>query len=359
MEEKAQTQELVIESQLDESWPKQGVNYVTKPEEEEKKEVVSDPPAVTEEKKEPAQSSFDETAWLKEKTGGKFEKWEDVWSKVEAQPELKFENDQSKTVYEYLQKGETGKVTEFLVLQQTLSGLKEASDEQVIKMRMRIEEPDTENIDAAFDVDFEKPEKGEMSEDQYEKAMNKYNRSLKKRAEEARSFLEERKAELILPPTQGPTVDHEAELKNEVTKSMQEIHESVLQALPQVNEFAFTFNNDKGIELNNPYKFTEQDTKEAGEALKDYGEFFNKRYTTDGGGYDGTKLLNDVLLLNNYHRIMESMVTQAVMNDRLKSINDRTNYSAGREIVAPPATDANALKAEQDNKAKMQEIWNV
>ena len=273
---------------------------------------------------------------------------------------MKFENEQSKNLYEYIAKGDYQKATEFLVLQQTLSGVDKASDEDVIKMRMRIEEPDNEDIEGSFAVDFEKPEKGEMSEAQYEKELLKYNRRVKKVADEARAFLQERKTELVLPAlTQQAPVAQKEDFEKGVSETMATIYDSVKEAVPQVNEFTFTFNNDKGIELNNPYKFTDKDKEAASEALKDYGTFFNDRYTTEGGGYDGKKLLSDILLLNNFERILENRITEAVMNDRLKTLNDRANYSSGREIVAPPPVDAEAAKREQENKAKMQDVWSV
>lgn len=360
---------------IEELWsnPQPGVNYVTKePEKVDGQQATDDgkdkPEAGSEEKaqgasdkaQENSSPSFDEAAWLKEKTGGKYEKWDDLWQLAEKPAELKFENDQSKAIYEHLQKGETEKVAEFLVLQQTLNGLDKASDEEVIKMRMRVEEPDNEDINGAFDVDFEKPEKGEMSDEQFKREMARYERRLKKVADDARAFLGERKAELVLPSltSDQPAGDPKAELGKEVEATMATIHQSVTEALPQVNEFTFTFNNDKGIELNNPYKFTEQDKKGASEALKDYGEFFNNRYTTEGGGYDGQKLLSDILLLNNFQKILEMNVTEAVMNDRLKSLNDRANYTAGREVVAGPPVDAQAAKAEAENRAKVQEVWS-
>lgn len=364
---------------IEELWtnPQPGMNYVTKPQEEgtgdkgqENTEEGKDKPEGDQaangqqaagDKQEEGQQAFDETAWIKEKTAGKYEKWDDLWQQAEKPAELTFENEQAKAIYEHLQKGETEKVAEFLVLQQALNGLDKASDEEVIKMRMLVEEPDNEDINGTFDIDFEKPEKGEMSDEQYQKELNRYNRRLKKVADEARAFLGERKTELSLPPltSQAPAADPKAELEKNVTEAMATIYQSVTEALPQVNEFTFTFNNDKGIELNSPYKFTEQDKKEASEALKDYGQFFNDRYTTEGGKYDGQKLLNDVLLLNNFQQILENRITEAVMNDRLKSLNDRANYTAGRELVTPPPADAQALKALEENKAKMQEVWSV
>ena len=94
------------------------------------------------EQQQPQTTLFDETTWLKEKTGGKFEKWDDLWSKAQSEPELKFENEQSKTVYDYIQQGKLDEVAQFIVLQKTSSGAETASDEDVVKMRMQIEEPD-------------------------------------------------------------------------------------------------------------------------------------------------------------------------------------------------------------------------
>lgn len=298
-------------------------------------------------------TSFDEAAWLKEKTGGKFEKWEDVWSKVEQQPELTFENEQSKAVYEHIQKGEYDKLAEFFVLQKTLGNLDNASPEDIIKMRLSIEEPE-EDADLLFQVDFEKPDEDLLSEDEYKRAMVKYNRKLKKAAEDAKAFLNERKAELKLPAlSEGKPQAPQQNFEKDVEEGMAKIHESVVKALPEVKEFALQFNNNKDVVVDYKYSFSNQEKDSVAQALKDYGQFFESRYATKEGAYDGQKLVNDVLILENLPRILQSAVTDAIMKERMEILNKSTNYSNGREVTPTP-TDA---VREQEKKA-VQSVFN-
>ena len=204
----------------------------------------------------PQTTTFDETTWLKEKTGGKFEKWDDLWSKAQSEPELKFENEQSKTVYDYIQQGKLDEVAQFIVLQKTLSGAETASDEDVVKMRMQIEEPDLD-VDLAFDVEFEKPDESEMDEDAYKKAMYAYSRKLKKAAQDARSFLSERKSELVLPPLSQPQqVNPVEKLDADIKEGMAKIHESVVGALPKITELPIQFNNGGDVVVDYKYSFS-------------------------------------------------------------------------------------------------------
>ena len=292
---------------------------------------------------EAAAPTFDETAWLKEKTGGKFEKWDDVASKLEAQPELNFENEQSKTVYEYIQQGKLDEIAQFIVLQKALAGAENASDEEVIKMKMRIEESDLEadDLDLAFEVEFEKPNEDEMDEASYKKAMLVYNRKLKKAATEARSFLGERKAELKLPALSQPKTEQQGEspvakFEQDVQETMGKIHESVNQALANTKEFSLQFTNNKDVVVDYKYSYSDQEKKQVGEVLKDYGQYFESRYATKEGGYDGAKLAQDVLVLQNLDKIMQAAVTDAIMKERLEIINKNANYNSGREVVTKP-----------------------
>jgi hypothetical protein len=283
------------------------------------------------EQQQPQTTLFDETTWLKEKTGGKFEKWDDLWSKAQSEPELKFENEQSKTVYDYIQQGKLDEVAQFIVLQKTLSGAETASDEDVVKMRMQIEEPDLD-VDLAFDVEFEKPDESEMDEDAYKKAMYAYSRRLKKAAQDARSFLSDRKSELVLPPlSQQQQVNPVEKLDADIKEGMAKIHESVIGALPKITDLPIQFNNGGDVVVDYKYSFSDQEKGLIADALKDYGSFFEDRYATKEGGYDGQKLANDVLLLNNFPKIMQAAITDAIMKERLNFINQSANYR-DREI---------------------------
>jgi hypothetical protein len=135
------------------------------------------------------------------------------------------------------------------------------------------------------------------------------------------------------PAAQAP--DFEGQVKEGLAK----IHESVVKVLPEIKDMPLQFNNNKDVVFDYKYSFSNQEKEQVAEVLKDYGQFFDSRYTTKDGGYDGQKLAQDVLLLQNFEKIMQATVTEAIMKERLDFINKSANYSNGREVV-PSKTDA-------------------
>jgi len=162
--------------------------------------------------------------------------------------------------------------------------------------------------------------------------MYAYSRKLKKAAQDARSFLSERKSELVLPPLSQPQqVNPVEKLDADIKEGMAKIHESVVGALPKITELPIQFNNGGDVVVDYKYSFSDQEKGLIADALKDYGSFFEDRYATKEGGYDGQKLANDVLLLNNFPKIMQAAITDAIMKERLNFINQSANYR-DREI---------------------------
>lgn len=308
---------------------------------QEEQRPPNDPP------KEEEVKTFDESEWLKAKTEGKFEKWEDLWEKANKEPEVKlpeYKNEVSKTIAEYLQEGRTDEVTEFLTIQKVLKAAETMSDEDVIKLKMRIEDGEASDEDIAFDFEssFEKPDEDDA------KAKRQYERKLKEAAKEARKFIEERKQEVVLEPLvkETPKGLDQATLDAQTQAEMAKIYESVEKSLPEIKDFTVQFSNED-VAVDYKYNFSDQEKKAVAEALKDYGSFFESRYGTKDGGYDGRKLAEDTIKLDNMDKIVQAAVSDAIHKERLKILGGIVN--TGRE---PIATKIDEVKEQEKQKVR-------
>jgi hypothetical protein len=327
-------------------------------EESKVKDPASTPPEEMQPKNEPVKEPeatppvFDEAEWLKAKTEGKFEKWEDLWEKANKEPEVKqpeYKNEVSKTIAEYIAEGRHDEVAEFLTIQKVLNGAEKMSDEDVIKLKMRIEDGEANDDDIAFDFEtqFEKPDEDDK------RAVRQYERKLKEAAKEARKFIDERKQEVVLPPlekqTQAVGFDKE-QLAKETQEEMAKIYDSVEKSLSAITDFKIQFSNED-VAVDYKYNYSEQEKKAVAESLKDYGSFFESRYGTEDGGYDGKKLAEDIIILTNREKIVQSAVSDAIHKERLRILGGIAN--TGRE---PIATKIDEVKEQE--KKKVQGVFN-
>jgi hypothetical protein len=311
-------------------------------------EVVAETPGTTE----GVQSAFDEAKWLKEKTEGKFEKWEDLWEKANKEPEVKqpeYKNEVSKTIAEYIAEGKHDEVAEFLTIQKVLNAAEKMSDEEVIKLKMRIEDGEASDDDIAFDfeTEFEKPDEDDK------RAMRQYERKMKEAAKEARKFIDERKQEVVLPPLEKQTQAagfYKEQLAKETQEEMAKIYESVEKSLPAITDFKIQFSNED-VAVDYKYNYSDQEKKAVAESLKDYGSFFESRYGTEDGGYDGKKLAEDIIILTNREKIVQSAVSDAIHKERLRILGGIAN--TGREPVATKIDEVKQLE-----KQKVQNVFN-
>lgn len=283
---------------------------------------------------------------LKEKTGGKFENWETLAAKLEEKPEIKFENESSKTVFEYLKDGKMEDLEQFLLTRKALRSAETASDEDVVKMYMQINEPDADMEDVAddFNAKFEKPQADDFESDEaYNKAVKKYDRLIKKEATTAREFMKKSLEDLKLPELTKEPEHAVQDIEGEVNAVKSQISEAVASSLKNINEIEVKVDN-KDIVFSHKYTFTDTEKQEALKAAEDYFSYFDGRYAKDGK-YDGNQLALDILKAQNGEKITQAAITEAISKERLSVINNIANH---KKEETPEGADA-VKNAERQN----------
>ncbi len=315
------------------------------------------PDVKDETKVEEVKDTVDFDALLKEKSGGKFEKWDDLNAKLDAKPDLNFENESTKQFFDYVKEGKVEDLEQFLLTRKALRSAEGASDADVVKLVMQIQDPgtDREDVDDDFNDKFKKPV--EPKEDDFDtdgdytkalsdfnKATRKYDRNLKKEAETARTFIKTTLEELKLPDL--PKAAPEVNIEENVNAMKTEISTSVAEALKNINELSISIDN-KDVVFSHKYTFTEAEKQEAMKAAEDYFTFFENRYAKDGK-YNGDQLGRDILRLQNEDKIMQAAINEAITKERLNVTNTIANHK--KETVAETTDSTQA--AERQNLVK-------
>lgn len=273
---------------------------------------------------------------LKEKTGGKFEKWDDLNAKLE-KPDLNFENESTKQFFDYVKEGKVEDLEQFLLTRKALRSAEGASDADVVKLVMQIQDPeiDRDDVEDDFNEKFKKPvepiEDDFDSDSEYTKALSdfnkntrKYERSLKKEAEAARVFIKTNLEELKLPDLPKAEIKPEVNIEEDVNKIKTEISSSVSESLKNINDVVISIDN-KDVVFSHKYTFSEAEKQEAMKAAEDYFTFFDNRYAKDGK-YDGNQLSRDILRLQNEDKIMQAAISDAIAKERLNITNNIANH---------------------------------
>lgn len=303
--------------------------------------------------------AVDFDAILKEKTGGKVEKWDDLMAKLnqpQTPAEIQFANDKSKKIFEYLKEGKQDEVFDLLQKEKLLAGVDKMSESDRVKLKMQIENPDW-NID---DVEDEFNARFGLSDDeaaltpaQLEKEKRGIERRLKAEAKEAAKYFEQMKGSLELPEL--PKTDATAAVDPKVAQYESQLSElekintnfqtAVQQQASQLGVIDLSV-NDKDVQFTHQFEIPEADRTRLAERAKEYWSEFNARYSKDGQ-WDAKKLMEDLYIRDNLTSIIKSAISKASSEKHIGVVRGMAN--AVDPNTPAPAYD---IQAEAARKAK-------
>jgi hypothetical protein len=296
--------------------------------------VTPEPPAAGQDS--PAATDFD--AIIKEKTGGKFEKLDDLL-KLSDKPtaeEIKFENEESRKVFEYLKQGKIDEVSTFLAQQQYLKNVDTFSGEELLRLKIQMTMPELSNeeiIDEYNDqvekygLDIKKEDF--LSDDDYTKAVRKAQRRLKA---DLSGFVEDVKAfrsELKLPDL--PTTQAPAQ-KSELDQLVEKIASEAGQNISPLQNIKLSSTVDKDVQVEHSFLIDEQQRSEASKVVTNYWADFKNRYSKEGGAIDYSALQRDIIIRDNFEKIVAAAAKEAYMKGRLGQALNLANATGGSPI---------------------------
>jgi hypothetical protein len=297
---------------------------------------------------------IDFNALLKEKTGGKYEKLEDILSGPT------FENDQSKQIYELLQQNKTQDVFEFLYMQRMLEGSDKLEDAQKIKLKMQMENPEwtPQDIEDEYESLYTMASDAEATLPAEKVAREKraLERRLKADAKAAAEFFNAKKADLKLPELQraapaaneDPQVTEFRQQMTDIAKQNEEFLAAIDKDLSQLAAIDLNVQLDEGVQFEHSFEIPKEEIPQLAQQAKDYWNHFKESYTKDGQ-WQAKKLLEDLYFLNNRQKILKSAVTRAVNEKHIAIVKTLANATDDPQQIAGADVQAEAARKAYEN----------
>jgi hypothetical protein len=311
---------------------------------------------------------------LAEKTGGKVKSWEEIESRLNAEPQqpISFANDEAKKVFEHLSQGKIEDVLQVYNEQRRLANLDKMGDVDAVKLLMEYKNPNftSEDINDELSTKYQAEKPEEPSEDdyidddafsraqkqytrdlaKYEKDQKRLDRQLKLDANNAREQLTGYKKDIILPDINPSYAPSQEDLDKQ--KAFEENHKAAREAYltslkktaSEFKEIPFEF-SDEGVVFKGSYQIDDA------ERLTLENDLANKHVIDDillprydkGGVYDTRQLMEDIYFLNNREKIIKAAVKQAIAQtslDNLKALKNIDLDQQQRGVVDNQAAEA-------------------
>lgn len=297
-----------------------------------------------------AAPSFDDL--LKEKSGGKFSKWDEVEPLLtQTKKEIEFANEQSKKVFDLITAGKIDEVVDTFNHQRILGSIDKLDDIEVLKLSFKYKDASLTDAEIAQEIKDrmeiidapEKPDEDDyLTAEEFSKAMKAYDKSvlayekekrtaergIKKDAKEARAYLESLKSEIVLPelPVAAPAPVVQQMDPAEVARINKQIQDSFEQAMVNLKTHSLKYAKD-GIEFETGYDIPQEAKDNMLERFekKDFAEIFAERYVKGDGSLDATKLMEELHFLENREAIRTSDITQALAKAKLDTLGNIKN----------------------------------
>lgn len=296
--------------------------------------------------------SIDYDAILKERTGGKVEKWDDLMAKLD-QPDLTFGNEKSRKLFDYLREGKQDEVFDLLQKERLLINAETMSDSDKVKLKIQLDNPDW-NID---DVEDEyqdrfgiRVDKDEVTDEVYAREQRKAERKLASEVKVAKEYFDSLKGALELPDLTKPaTADPRlAQYESQLTE-IQNINDRFMSAVDSQATALGSIDlsvNDKDVQFTHSFEIPEADKPALIAAAKDYWNEFNRMYAKDGS-YNATQLMQDLYILKNLPGIIKSAVAKSANEKHIGVVRNIANVSDTPVSTAPVDIQAAAARAEK------------
>jgi len=281
---------------------------------------------------------IDEDDFIKTKTDGQFESWEQL---IEALNEEKvaptFENEMSELVYNMIAEGNIDEIVEIVAAKKFAEDIQGGSDEEVIKAYIRINNPefDDEDIDAEFNDSYTIDEY-QFDESKLRREQKKLTQRMKSDVDAAKEFFDSLAQEITFPElstrqmVQEPTED-----SSEMDALIQEQRSMYINSLQgvenRVNSLPFSWKDEKAnLTVNGKFDIPSQDVSRYREAAEDLENYQVNRYYKDGQ-YQADKLVKELYLVDNFDKIVNSAISQAVNQTRLEMLRQSKNIQSELE----------------------------
>lgn len=285
----------------------------------------------------PMDDVIDEDDFIKAKTDGRFESWEQVMEALQEQAKPKFENELSEQVYNMLLEGKTEELFEILGTKQFAEEVKTMSDEDVLKAYIKANNPefDDDDVEAEFSESYTIDEYA-FDETKLKREQKKLSQRIKSDVSEAKEFFESLAQDIKLPELSKPeVVAQKPEVDEETETLIQEARSKFVTSLngveSRLTSLPFTWKDEKAnVAVNGKYDIPAQELSKYRQAAEELENYQVNRYYQDGQ-YLTDKMVKDLYVADNFDKILTSAISQAVNQTRLEMLKQSKNIQSEQE----------------------------
>lgn len=310
------------------------------------------------------EETFDEEDYLKNNFG--FQTREQARTELErlrsleknpVREEIKFENDESKRIFEIIKSGKPEKIKELReyfdrqdrldrITQYDLSKAEQAAD--ILKAHLHFKNPDLtpKEVDRLINRKFSFPEKPannlDLTPEENQAAIQQWEQKVKEIEEDmiieaklVRPELSQFKSNLVLPDIQAPVDPAAAEAQQKELQQWQASRNNYLTSLNRdlqnFNGFTFTY-KDNEVEYQIPFTPSEQEKTQLKEQLSDFNrdQFLDQRWFDEAGNPKINEIAADIYLLQNRDKIMQKFVNESSAKMLAHIKKNRANITVGQ-----------------------------
>jgi len=282
-------------------------------------------------------TQIDFDAILAEKTNGKFKSVDEILQLAEkpVNQEINFANETSKKVFEYLKEGKVDEFMNVYQQQKQLENVDKLDADNVLKLKLKYENPELSDAELQdefesrygvdqpdIDEDLDDPADIEKAKKRYEREVAAMERLKKKDLKEAKSFLQEKKQEIVLPDIATSASQAEVPQGNEIDEAaIKEFRDkyvkSIDSAMNEVTGFGTKYKDDE-LDFQTSFVIDQAEKQNLKQSLEKFTlqDYFVPRYIKEDGSFNTTAIAKDVYVLENLNKIIDAHVSQAVNNTK-------------------------------------------
>lgn len=298
---------------------------------------------------------IEEDDFIKTKTDGQFESWDEVVDAINQSSAPKFENEMSEAIYNLLLEGKIDDVVDILGTKKFAEDIKSGDDEDVLKAYIKVNNPefDDDDVDSEYEEKYQIDEYS-FDESKLKREQKKLSQRVKNDVESAKEFFDSLAQEIKLPELSRKTEPVEQQDDSEMEALIQEQRSSFLSSLngveSRVSSLPFSWKDEKSnVAVNGKFDIPAQELSKYRQAAEDLESYQVDRYYKDGK-YNADRLVKELYISDNLDKIITSAVSQAVNQTRLEMLKQSKNIQTENNpsgTFRPNAADEESAMYEQ------------
>lgn len=275
---------------------------------------------------------IDEDDFIKSKTEGKFSSWDEVYAALEQKQEPQFENELSEAVYQMLLEGKTEEIFEILGTKQFAADVQNMEDEDVLKAYIKVQNPDfdDQDVEDEFNESYAIDEY-QFDESKLKREQKKLSQRIKTDVQDAKEFFESLAQDIKLPDF-SRQVEQAPQQDTEMEAMIQEQRSLYLQSLQgvesRIGTLPFQWKDEKAnMSVSGKFDIPAQELSKYRQAAENLEDYQVNRYYKDGQ-YMSDKMVKELYIADNFEKILNSAISQAVNQTRLEMLKQSKNIQS-------------------------------